>query len=56
VQGFADTASIHENWIGLELHPAVLIGQLEAIKSLAEGVIRLTCGKYKFQVSISMRK
>ena len=36
VQGLAEAASTHELWSGLELHLAVLTGQLEDVKFLAE--------------------
>ena len=36
MKGLAETASTHEHWSGLELHLAVLTGQLEAVKFLVE--------------------
>ena len=36
MQGLAGIASNHEHWSGLELHLAVLTGQLEAVKFLVE--------------------
>ena len=36
MKGLAETAFTHEHWSALELHLAVLTGQLEAVKFLGE--------------------